>query len=40
MPAQRQSEFREMVGLGFTPLVQLEGAGWREGKGVGIGVLL
>jgi len=29
-----------VVGLGFAPVGQLEGAGWREGKGVGIGMLL
>ena len=32
---QRQSEF-EVVGLGFALLIHLDGAGWREGKGVGI----
>ena len=31
---------REVVGLVFAPSVQLVGAAWREGKGVGIGVLL
>jgi hypothetical protein len=36
---QRHSEF-EVVGLVFTPPVQLVGAAWREGKGVGIEVLL
>jgi len=36
---QRHSGFW-VVGLVFAPVGQLEGAGWREGKGVGIGMLL
>jgi hypothetical protein len=29
-----------MVGLGFAPVGQLDGADWREGKGVGMEMLL
>jgi hypothetical protein len=36
---QRHSEFK-VVGLVFAAPDQLVGAAWREGKGVGIGVLL
>jgi hypothetical protein len=36
---QRHSAFEE-VGLVFAAPVQLDGAAWREGKGVGIEVLL
>jgi hypothetical protein len=36
---QRQSVFA-VVGLVFAAPVQLVEAAWREGKGVGIGVLL
>ena len=36
---QRHSGFR-VLGLGFALVDQLDGAAWREGKGVGIGELL
>jgi hypothetical protein len=36
---QRHSGFR-VVGLGFAPVGQLDGEAWREGKGVGMEMLL
>jgi hypothetical protein len=37
---QRQSSFVAVVGLVFAAPDQLVGAAWREGKGVGMEVLL